>query len=215
MRTDPSNYLTSGGPLLPPFPVRAMCEELSNATLVSDPWALLAAFNAAGNVFNNATQNIDCYVLPTDLFLDGIWDYQYCTETLPEETYFTRDGVHDSFWPMDAYNKTAIEAHCFDKFGVKPRWTWIREQYGGVRGGSNIVFTNGGFDPWSSGGILPGSSRDTPSTPAFFIPEGAHHLDLFFSNPEDPASVTSVRKSQIQLVHQWAEEWRAASAKEL
>lgn len=192
-----------------------MCEELSNATLASDPWALLAAFNAAGNVFNNATQNIECYALPTDLWLDGIWDYQYCTETLPEETYFTRDGVHDSFWPFDAYNKTAIEAHCFDKFGVKPRWTWIREQYGGARGGSNIVFTNGGYDPWSSGGILPGSARDTPSTPAFFIPEGAHHLDLFFSNPQDPASVTSVRKSQIGLVHQWAEDWRAASAREL
>jgi lysosomal Pro-X carboxypeptidase len=71
-----SNYLTGNGPLLPAFPVRAMCAQLANATLASDPWALLAAFNAAGSVFNNATQNIECYVLPTDLYLDGIWDYR-------------------------------------------------------------------------------------------------------------------------------------------
>ena len=198
-----SNYLTGGGPLLPAFPVRAMCSALSNASLPSDPWALLQAFNAAGNVFNNATQNIECYALPTDLWLDGIWDYQYCTETLPEETYFTRDGVNDAFWPFPAYNKSAIEAHCFDKFGVKPRWTWIREQYGGARGGTNIVWTNGDYgasassflcpsharfsphtlatplpytcaDPWSAGGVLPNSTHDTPSTPAFLISEGAH-----------------------------------------
>lgn len=180
----PSNYLTGGGPLLPAFPVRAMCEYLSNASLPSDPWALLGAFNAAGNVFNNATLNVECYVLPTDLWLDGIWDYQYCTETLPEETYFTRDGVHDAFWPVNAFNKTAIEAHCFDKFGVKPRWTWIREQYGGARGGTNIVWTNGDYDPWSSGGVLPNSTHDTPSTPAFLISEGAHRE--FSSHPPLP-----------------------------
>ena len=137
---------------------------------------------------------------------------QYCTETLPEETYFTRNGVTDAFWPEDAFNKSAIEARCFDKFGVKPRWTWIVEQYGGARGGTNIAYTNGGFDPWSSGGVLPGSSRDTPSTPAFFIPEGAHHLDLFFSNAADPASVTAVRKQQVALITKWAAEWRAARA---
>ena len=242
----PSNYLTSNGPLLPAFPVRAMCALLANATLAADPWALLAAFNAAGAVFNNATQNVACYALPTDLYLDGIWDYQYCTETLPEETYFTRDGVHDAFWPENAYNKSAIEAHCFDKFGVTPRWTWIREQYGGARGGTNIVWvrgsrarargrcrrlpaasltshlfypfffgaaqTNGDYDPWSAGGVLPNTTLDTAATPAFLISEGAHHLDLFFSNPGDPSSVTDVRLKQMALVAKWSDEWRAAHA---
>jgi lysosomal Pro-X carboxypeptidase len=231
----PSNYLTGGGgnPDLPAWPVRAMCSALADASLPGDKWALLAAFNAAGAVFNNATENVACYALPTDLWLDGIWDYQYCasaaprprptvylatltflrppagTETLPEETYFTRDGVNDAFWPVDAFNKSAIEARCFDKFGVKPRWTWIVEQYGSMRGGTNIAYTNGGYDPWSSGGVLPGSARDTPASPAFLIPEGAHHLDLFFSNPQDPPSVTNVRLQQVALIAQWAAQWRA------
>lgn len=83
------------------------------------------------------------------------------------------------------------------------------EQYGGARGGSNIVYTNGGYDPWSAGGVLPGSTRDTASTPALLIPEGAHHLDLFFSNPMDPQAVTDVRAQQVALVGKWAAEWRA------
>lgn len=76
----PSNYLTGGGgnPELPAWPLRAMCGALADAGLPGDKWALLAAFSAAGAVFNNATENVACYALPTDLWLDGIWDYQYC-----------------------------------------------------------------------------------------------------------------------------------------
>jgi lysosomal Pro-X carboxypeptidase len=58
----PSNYLTSGGPLLPAWPVRAACEFMADETLTN--WDLLAAFNQAGAVFNNATQDVQCYALP-------------------------------------------------------------------------------------------------------------------------------------------------------
>jgi lysosomal Pro-X carboxypeptidase len=187
-----------------------MCDQLSNSSLAGDKWALLTAFAAAGAIFNNATQNVMCYELPTDLWLDGIWDYQYCTETLPEETYFARDGVHDAFWPYP-FDKAAIEARCQDKFGVTPRWTWIREQYADASRGTNIVFTNGNYDPWSAGGILPGSPGDTAATPAYLIDEGAHHLDLFFSNPADPASVTEVRLKQVAAIKGWIADWHAAN----
>ena len=102
-----------------------------------------------------------------------------------------------------------------DKFGVRPRWEWIFQQYSGARAGSNIAWSNGGLDPWSAGGVLPGSPRDTAATPAFLMPEGAHHLDLFFSNAADPASVTAVRKAQVALMEKWAAEWRAAGARDL
>jgi lysosomal Pro-X carboxypeptidase len=69
----PSNYLTSGGPLLPAWPVRAACAPLADPALASgDPWALLSAFRAGGDVFNNATRNIACYDVPADYWLDGI-----------------------------------------------------------------------------------------------------------------------------------------------
>ena len=48
-------------------------------------------------VFNNATGEQQCYELPTDDEDDAMWDYIWCTETLPQETYFAMDGVHDMF----------------------------------------------------------------------------------------------------------------------
>jgi lysosomal Pro-X carboxypeptidase len=92
----PSTY---SGVLLPAWPVRTACEYLSDPGLATgDPWALLAAFEAAGNVFNNATLNNACYQLPTDLFEDGIWDYVWCTELVPEETFFTTTGTVSWVW---------------------------------------------------------------------------------------------------------------------
>ena len=29
---------------------------------------------------------------------DGIWNYQWCTELLPQETYFSLNGTTDMFW---------------------------------------------------------------------------------------------------------------------
>ena len=80
---------------------------------------------------------------------------------------------------------------------------------GGIKGVSeatNIVFSNGGLDPWSFGGVTP----KTPLPPSassslgvVWIPEGAHHLDLFFSNPADPPSVIAARQTEMAFVRKW------------
>ena len=66
--------------------------------------------------------------------------------------------------------------------------------YGGrsLEAASNIVFTNGLLDPWSSGGVL----KPVGGTAALIIPEGAHHLDLRAANPKDPVSVVDARKKE-------------------
>ena len=43
------------------------------------------------------------------------WDYLWCTETLPQETYFEMDGVNDMFWAK-SYNKTYPKCVIFIKF---------------------------------------------------------------------------------------------------
>eukprot|EP01116_Phalansterium_solitarium_P007553 TRINITY_DN202_c0_g1_i2.p2 TRINITY_DN202_c0_g1~~TRINITY_DN202_c0_g1_i2.p2 ORF type:complete len:509 (-),score=216.82 TRINITY_DN202_c0_g1_i2:4438-5964(-) len=201
----PSNYLTGGGPTLPAWPFREACSYLADSTLINDQWRLLDAFRKATDVFNNATLNVQCYTLPTDMHEDGIYDYQWCTETMPEETYFTSDGKRDMFWPRPC-NFTDTIRHCVNKYGVVPRPDWIRIAYQGFEGSSNIAFTNGGYDPWSSGGV----TNSSGSLTAIFIPEGGHHLDLFFSNPADPASVIAARKQQASLIADWITEYYAA-----
>ena len=50
--------------------------------------ALLAAMAAAAGVFYNASRREACLEFPDDPNFDGIWDYQFCMERLPQETYF-------------------------------------------------------------------------------------------------------------------------------
>jgi lysosomal Pro-X carboxypeptidase len=102
--------------------------------------------------------------------------------------------------------------HSRDKYGVSQRRGWIEQQYGGIEGlkaSSNIILSNGGMDPWSSGGVLK-SVSDT--VVAFWIPEGAHHLDLFFSHPDDPLSVRRVRAAEVALIKEWVSQGKDGGA---
>ena len=97
------------------------------------------------------------------------------------------------FW-AHSENMTEIRQHCNRTFGVEPRPDWIATEFGGTAGASNIVFSNGLYDPWSSGGVLQNVSE---SVVAVIIPEGAHHLDLMFSHPSDPESVKVARRIAV------------------
>jgi lysosomal Pro-X carboxypeptidase len=202
----PSSYMTSGAVDLPAWPVRAACEHLAGELPSNE--SLLAAVRDAANVFYNATQDQQCFKLPTLWDIDGIWDYQYCTEMLPQETYFSTDGEHDMFWPRSV-PLAQIQAHCREQWRVDPDPDWIRASYGDelLRGASNIVFSNGLLDPWSAAGVreVPKDARGVVVLP---IEEGAHHLDLFFSRPAlDPPSVVRARKVEVDNMRKWIDEF--------
>jgi lysosomal Pro-X carboxypeptidase len=103
--------------------------------------------------------------------------------------------------------------HCRDVWGVEPAFDWITTRYGLPRfsGASNIVFTNGLYDPWSGASLQesPAPERDLV---VVNISEGAHHLDLFFTNPHDPASVTDARKTQMAFVKRWIQMARSEAS---
>lgn len=48
------------------------------------------------------------------------------------------------------------------------------------------------------------------SVVSVIIPEGAHHLDLRGSNPNDPESVISARKVEKEFIRTWIDEYRSA-----
>ena len=41
---------------------------------------------------------------------------------------------------------------------------------------------------------------------AVIIPEGAHHIDLMFSNKLDPPSVKHARQFELDNIHKWIAE---------
>eukprot|EP01052_Picozoa_sp_SAG31_P040754 SAG31_NODE_5987_length_2224_cov_2.069647_1_plen_232_part_00 len=202
----PSNYLTNGGPLLAPFPMRTGCKAFSTAGSTKTEVDLMLALGQMAEVFNNATGQLQCFDLPTDDEDDGMWDYLWCTETLPQETYFRMDGIHDMFWPK-SYNVTWINARCKRKYNTEPRYDWISAAYGGHRGAkasTNVVFSNGALDPWSAGGVQYNGTK-VDSVRSILIAEGAHHLDLMFSNLKDPQCVRDARKMELSQIKRWVE----------
>ena len=100
---------------------------------------------------------------------------------------------------------------------------------------SNVVFSSGGLDPWQLGqgpahlrlwpwqpsrhqgrwrarlGARAGSIQHNISDTvlAVNIPEGAHHLDLMFSHPDDPPAVRVARQFEMGQVQRWVEEHHA------
>merc|ERR1711997_19916 len=93
------------------------------------------------------------------------------------------DGVKDMF-EKAPWNLTQYNADCYAKWKVMPRSHMADIMYGGrnLEAASNIVFSNGLLDPWSSGGIIRSMGKDVI---AVLIPEGAHHLDLRGADPMD------------------------------
>jgi hypothetical protein len=130
-----------------------------------------------------------------------VQEYQSCTE-MPFP--MGANGKTDVLRPRP-YDFGEFTDCCLKKFGVKPNPTWIPTQFGArdVSGASNIFFSNGNLDPWSSGGVL---SVDEPSLQAFVIDKGAHHLDLRFSNEADPESVREARALEYAAILLWVGE---------
>ena len=74
---------------------------------------------------------------------------------------------------------------------------------------SNIVWSQGEYDPWKGGGVLEDLND---SLKAVIIPEAAHHLDLFFSHPGDTEAVKAARQLEIDEMKKWVQEKKQRSA---
>ena len=209
-----SSYLTGGGDVfLPAFPLRKACSYLGSGELPIGE--LYGAVFAAISVLNNASA-VPCFDIPPNPYshpqlpYDGIWDYQQCTEMQPDSQWFTSNGVEDMFF-ASPYNTTFLAEHCRLAWGVEPDWGWMATRYAlpDFHGASNILFVNGLQDPWSGPGIQlsPNPARDLI---VLNVSEGAHHLDLFFTNPQDPPSVTEVRRVEVAYITKWLADARVA-----
>ncbi|EDQ86644.1 uncharacterized protein MONBRDRAFT_10725 [Monosiga brevicollis MX1] len=221
----PSSYLLHGLGMLPAWPVRVACESLADSSLPDQPPDLLDAMRAALDIYYNYTHAETCYDLsdapetatlmrPRKAFLrqqgtlggpeacTGDWDYQYCTEMVMPSTQGTDK---DMFWPLEKFDLASLTASCQSTWGVKPRQNWATTYLASkdLTDLTNVVFSNGHYDPWRAGGVVQNVSDSVVS---IIIPSGAHHIDLMFSTPEDPEDVTVARAFEVSHMRRWVDQ---------
>ncbi|KAG9348403.1 hypothetical protein JZ751_002138 [Albula glossodonta] len=184
---------------LPRWPIKVVCQYLTAPTAPDKQ--LLHGISQAVKVYYNYTGNAECLNISQtatgSLGYMG-WYYQACTEmVMPMCT----DGVQDMFEPQK-WDFGAFAEECQALFGVRPRADWADTVYGGknIKAHSNIIFSNGGLDPWSGGGVTKSLSE---SLVAIMIPEGAHHLDLRYNSNYDPESVLNARALEKKYFKLW------------
>ncbi|EGZ26325.1 hypothetical protein PHYSODRAFT_327243 [Phytophthora sojae] len=209
-----SSYIMNGVSELPAYPMRVACSHLQDAFDETEDgdFKLLRAFAKTIGVYYNSTKDKECFQLKAPSAEDAVdsdfWDYIYCAELYGPTT---TDGVADMFW-YAPWNYTADNASCHAEWGIDARIAWPTIHFGGRRFlevASNIVFSNGNYDPCSATGVLQNYSD---SVVAVLIDGGAHHLDLMFSNPLDPEPVKAARAAEKQHMKRWADEFYAHKA---
>lgn len=187
---------------LPAWPIKQVCQYLQqDATGVDLVANIVAAVSVYAN-YSGQSKCIDITQQATGNLGDQGWDFQACTEmTMP----LCQDGVRDMWLPYE-WDFDAFAKGCQQQWGVTTRKHWAISQFGGfnISAASNIVFSNGGLDPWSGYGVLKSPS---PSIKTVFIDEGAHHLDLRWANPLDPQSVIDARNVHKKEIQKWMDEY--------
>uniref|UniRef100_A0A0B6Y9F8 Lysosomal Pro-X carboxypeptidase n=1 Tax=Arion vulgaris TaxID=1028688 RepID=A0A0B6Y9F8_9EUPU len=183
---------------LPAWPIKVACSYLSEP-LAGQP--LIIALASVTNLYFNYTGNTKCvnwtsFDVTGSLGYQG-WDYQSCTEmVMPMCSSFTNMFFNFS------WNYQQFSDDCYRKYQVRPRESWIPLEYWAkqLQSTSNIIFSNGLLDPWSSGGVME-SISDT--IVAIQIPLGAHHLDFRAENEQDTRSVKSARDQETNILRNW------------
>jgi lysosomal Pro-X carboxypeptidase len=183
---------------------QAVCKAIIKADFANkgSHQTILKKVFAGANVYFNHTGEAKCLNIKSeDDIGSSMWDYQACTEMIMP---FCFDNVKDMF-EKSTWNYTQFSIDCHIRWKVLPRPDMAALMYGERKldGASNIVFSNGLLDPWSSGGVLRTISKSVVS---LIIPEGAHHLDLRGSDPNDPPSVIKAREIEKGYIKKWIDE---------
>ncbi|KAJ9559289.1 hypothetical protein OSB04_013903 [Centaurea solstitialis] len=167
------------------------------------------------------------------------WDWQSCTEMVMP----MGNGEDDTMFQADPFDLDKYSKKCEQAFGVTPRPYWAPIEFGGYdiktvleKFASNIIFSNGLRDPYSSGGVLQNIS-DT--VVAVYTQEdrvvsgwqivskiatleltmvrviyilGHHCLDVEAPTATDPDWLVAQRDTEIKIIEGWLSKYTVPNA---
>ncbi|KAK4855661.1 hypothetical protein QYF36_009518 [Acer negundo] len=183
----------------PTYPVTVVCGGIDGEAFGSD---ILSKIFAGVVAYRG---NRSCYVnAPTNLSETDVgWSWQTCSEMV------IPIGIeNNTMFQADPFVLSEFIDECRAFYGVSPRPHWVTTYYGGhdiklilQRFGSNIIFSNGLRDPYSSGGVLENISD---SIVAVHTVNGSHCLDILPANKSsDPDWLVKQRKIEIEIIEGW------------
>ncbi|RVX20133.1 Lysosomal Pro-X carboxypeptidase [Vitis vinifera] len=190
----------------PMYPVTMACGGIDGAPEGSD---ILSRIFAGVVAFRG---NRSCYHTNTNYFsIETIrgWVWQTCSEMVMP----IGRGDNDTMFPPAPFNLTTFIQECTSIYGVSPRPHWVTTYYGGHnielilrRFASNIIFSNGLRDPYSSGGVLKNISD---SVLAILTVNGSHCLDILPATSTDPEWLVMQRKAEVEVIESWIAQYYA------
>ncbi|KAJ0099794.1 hypothetical protein Patl1_21035 [Pistacia atlantica] len=196
-----SMYATAAQYNQPPrYPVSMVCGGIDGAPSQTDIlgkiFAGVVAFKGNRSCYINAPMN--------ESETDVGWQWQTCSEIV------IPIGIDNTtMFPPNPFNLSVFIDGCEAEYsGVHPRPHWVTTYYGGhniklilQRFASNIIFSNGLRDPYSSGGVLEDIS-DT--VVAIHTVNGSHCLDILRANrSSDPDWLVKQRETELEIIEGW------------
>ncbi|XP_040990966.1 lysosomal Pro-X carboxypeptidase-like [Juglans microcarpa x Juglans regia] len=183
----------------PNYPVTTICGGIDGAPpeidILDKVFAGVVAYSGNRTCYVNAPQNISETTLG--------WRWQTCTEMVIP---IGITNINTMFQPRPFILSNFTEG-CRSIYGLPPRPHWVTTYYGGhdikvilQRFGSNIIFSNGLKDPYSSGGVLVNISN---SIVAIHTVNGSHCLDMHPANQTDPEWLITQRKAEVNIIKGW------------
>ncbi|XP_021692125.2 uncharacterized protein LOC110673327 [Hevea brasiliensis] len=180
----------------PEYPVSTVCRAINGASFGTD---ILGKIFAGVVAYEGNDKS--CYVNPTPSQADNAWTWQRCSELV-----IPVGITNNTMFQADPFNIDSLSERCKSWYNVQPRPHWVTTYYGGhdlkktlKRFGSNIIFSNGLKDPWSSGGVRQNISDSIVATNTA---NGSHCLDLLAAKPSDPQWLTDYRGKVLDLIKQ-------------
>ncbi|KAI6669920.1 hypothetical protein NL676_004805 [Syzygium grande] len=200
----------------PMYPVKGICNGIDGANttengILGKIFAGVVARNVNSTCYvNSPTNGSQANVNPTTDVYETLlgWEWQRCSEMV-----FPMGITDNPMFQTVPFNLSGFIDNCTRKYGVAPRPHWITTYYGGHdielvlhRFGSNIIFSNGLRDPYSSAGVLKNISD---SILAVYTKEGSHCMDLLPETKTDPDWLVMQRKTEVEIIKGWIAEYSA------
>ncbi|KAJ7981089.1 Lysosomal Pro-X carboxypeptidase [Quillaja saponaria] len=191
----------------PKYPVSVICSAIDGKAKIET--------DILGQIFAGVVAYMEkrsCYDVnefnhPTETNLG--WKWQTCSEMV----FPIGHDSKDSMFPPSPFDLNKFINECKSLFGVLPQLHWVTTYYGGEdlklilhRFASNIIFSNGLRDPYSTGGVLENISDSVVSISTI---NGSHCLDIHFAKPSDPEWLVMQRKAEVEIIRGWISKYQA------